>query len=234
MKEAGYSINNIADLLGISHTTVQKWCKRWEQEGELSDRPRCGAPRKTSRADDRKIVEQATTSFITNAVELKNTLQLSVSSTMVRRRLHEDGVHHRPPVTKEVLTERQRNDRLQFAQQYLNEELEFWGRVIFSGEKSFQFTIHGRPHCWRQNGTTYACENICEVTGSTQVCNVWGWMHLHGLGELVEIDGKYTTDKYLEILEEVMVPTVREIASPFPQRILFIQVCKYVEVCCRE
>lgn len=57
------------------------------------------------------------------------------------------------------------------------------------------------------------------------MCNVWGWIHLYGVGELTDIKGRLTLDQYLEILEEVMLPTVRAMALPFPEQIVFVQVC---------
>ena len=46
---------------------------------------------------------------------------------------------------------------------------------------------------------------------------------MHGVGELTDIDGKFTAEKYIEILEEVMLPSVREYALPYPERIIFMQ-----------
>ena len=42
------------------------------------------------------------------------------------------------------------------------------------------------------------------------------------MGELTDIQGRFTAEVYLEILEEVMLPTVREMAFPFPERIVFM------------
>lgn len=53
-------------------------------------------------------------------------------------------------------------------------------------------------------------------------CNLWGWIHLYGIGELAEIEGRFTADQYLEILEEVMLPTVHASALPYPEHILYI------------
>lgn len=50
-------------------------------------------------------------------------------------------------------------------------------------------------------------------------------MHLYGIGELTEIHGRLTADQYIEILEEVMVPSVRAYALPYPERIISMQVC---------
>lgn len=226
LKLAGLSDADIYRQLGITSKTVKKWWRRWEEEGNLEDRRRSGAPRKTTPDVDQRILEAATSHPMTNAVAIRDDLQLEISSDTVRRRLKEAGVHHRVPAVKEMLTERHRQNRLRFAETYVNENLDYWGRVIFSDEKTFSSTTHGPLHCYRRNGTRYSRENIFEVARSGHVtCNVWGWIHLHGIGELAEISGRFNTNTYLELLEEVMVPTVRAMALPFPERILFMQVC---------
>lgn len=79
--------------------------------------------------------------------------------------------------------------------------------------------------CWRRDNTRYDRQNIYQEGRSGHVtCNVWGWVHLHGVGELTEIRGRFTAEQYIEILEEVMVPSVRAIALPYPERIIFMQV----------
>lgn len=224
LKEGGMSAPDIAVEFGVSESTVYKWWKRWLEEGNLRDHPRSGAPKKTA-AVDQRILAAVAENPMTNAVALRDDLQLQVSVCTVRNRLHKAGVHHRIPAKKEKLTERHRLDRLRFAQRYVQEDMQFWGRAIFSDEKTFSSSTYGRHHCWRPNGTRYAPENIHEVTRSGYVtCNVWGWLHLYGIGELVDIEGRFTAETYLEILEDVMLPSVRAMALPYPERIVFVQV----------
>ena len=65
--------------------------------------------------------------------------------------------------------------------------------------------------------------NIYAVARSGHVsCNTWGWLHINGVGELARIEGRFTSEQYLEILEEVMIPTVRAMAFPYPEKILFM------------
>ncbi|KAK3875814.1 hypothetical protein Pcinc_019334 [Petrolisthes cinctipes] len=40
MREAGYSISDISRDLGLTRQTVQRWLTRWEESGNLEDRPR--------------------------------------------------------------------------------------------------------------------------------------------------------------------------------------------------
>ncbi|KAK4327422.1 hypothetical protein Pmani_002087 [Petrolisthes manimaculis] len=68
--------------------------------------------------------------------------------------MKEMGFRHRTPAIKPKLTERHRELRLQFAQRYVHQDLNFWGRVIFSDEKTFSSTSRGKLHCWRRDNTS--------------------------------------------------------------------------------
>lgn len=223
MKESGKTPTQIARELGISRTTVYFWLRRWEEEENLKDKKRPGPSRRTTPEQDQAIIDAVEAGPFTNAVAVKEQLGLHVSADTVRRRLHEREVHHRTPAIKETLTDRHRENRLLFAQQHGDKGMDFWSRVIFTDEKTFRSTNHGRLHCWRRDGTRYQRQHIYEVQRSGHVTfNVWGWMHLYGLGELADIEGKFTADQYIEILEEVMLPSVRAYALPYPERILYV------------
>ena len=47
-------------------------------------------------------------------------------------------------------------------------------------------------------------------------------MWLYGVGELAPIEDQLTAEKYLEILEEVMFPSVRCYALPYPEEVIFM------------
>lgn len=224
MKQAGMSASDIAREIGVTEPTVYKWCRRWEEERNLHDRPRSGAPKKTSELEDQRILAAVAGNPKTTAVEVRDQLHLDISPATVRRRLHKADIHHRTPAKKGKITEEHRLSRLEFAERYRDEDLQFWGRVIFSDEKCWSSSTHGRQHCWRPNGTRYDLPHIYEVARSGHItCNTWGWIHLYGAGELVDIEGRFTAEKYIEILEEVMLPTVRVMALPYPERITFMQ-----------
>ena len=54
--------------------------------------------------------------------------------------------------------------------------------------------------------------------------NVWGWISIHGVGDLTRIEGRFTTAKYLEILENVFLPSLQQRNLPFPPGpIIFVQ-----------
>ena len=39
---------------------------------------------------------------------------------------------------------------------------------------------------------------------------------------MTKIEGRFTADQYVEILEEVMLPSVRRYTLPYPERIIFM------------
>ena len=91
---------------------------------------------------------------------MRENLQLRVSATTVRWRLNAGGIHHEVPAIKERLTEEHRAARFAFAQEHVGKDLEFWSNVIFTDEKTFASTNHGRLHMWRPNNTRYYAPSV--------------------------------------------------------------------------
>ncbi|KAG7163712.1 Transposable element Tcb2 transposase-like 10 [Homarus americanus] len=163
LRDIGLSIRAIAHQLGVLPRTVSKLIQRWEETGNLTYLARRPRSRVTTTQEDECIRQAAEENPFTNAVAIRDELQLNVSNETVRRRLHEAGMHHRSgmvmnnqvPASKERLTDQHRAARLAFARQYISEGLDFWSIVLFSGEKTFASTNHGQIHLWGQNNTRY-------------------------------------------------------------------------------
>ena len=65
--------------------------------------------------------------------------------------------------------------------------------------------------------------NIYEEARSGHVtCNMWGWICLHGTGDLTHIQGRFTAAKYVEILEDFFLPSLQERNYPLTEPILFM------------
>lgn len=155
MRSRGLSPTEIANELGVSRETVYRWLQRWDGEGDIQDRPRSGAPKKTTEEEDKAIREATAVNHLKTCVGIKQDLQLDISTRTVRNRLHREGIQRSSPSATEKLTDRQREARLRFARQYVDQELDFWGRVIWSDEKTFSLTSHGQLYCWRRSNTRY-------------------------------------------------------------------------------
>lgn len=79
---------------------------------------------------------------------IREHLSLEVSDDTVHRRLD-----YYVPAKKEYLTDAHPASRLAYAQQYVDKGMEFWESTIFTDERSFSSSNHGKIHLWRTNNT---------------------------------------------------------------------------------
>ncbi|KAK3894535.1 hypothetical protein Pcinc_001691 [Petrolisthes cinctipes] len=210
----------IAGRLNIQIRSVYRWITLNERRGNIENIPRCGAPRRTSREDDDIIVATARRQPLSNAVAMRQMTGIQVGIQTYRKRLHKAGIHHLRPATKVMLTEKHKEERLGFALQYYPMDFSFWSSVIFCDEKTFSSDGHGELHCWRPNNTRFEAKNIQPTRSSGRItAGLWGWMAACGPGELVVIDERLNSLQYIEILEQIMIPSVRALLIPEPNPI---------------
>ena len=104
---------------------------------------------------------------------------------------------------KPYISEVNRKKRVQFANEYVSKDSEFWNKVIFSDESKFNiFQNDGQILVWRKNNTEWELENMqSTVKHGGGGFMVWGCMAASGVGELVFIDGTMDKFMYLDILD---------------------------------
>lgn len=232
MWESGKSSRDIAHMTGVSVRTVHRWINRWQEEGSVKTKPRSGRPKVTSRDDVARILDTIHERPKTNAVQAARDLQLACHPRTVRRRLKENNINCYVPAKKETLSQGHREVRLGFALQYLAVDPDFWKNVIFTDEKCFSSVEAGARICWRPVNTRYTQKNIQERSRSGRItANLWGWMWAYGPGELVKIEGRFTGQDYITILEEVLLLTVRSMALPHPHPIILMQDRSPIHTC---
>lgn len=211
LSEQGYSIREISRELNISRNTARKWIRRNAEVGSLEDRRRHnhGVHRVTSgqaRAMQLHYEEHPFTPTRYFATSYDVCLQT------IRNYLHGTGLHYRHHAKKVVLTDAHKAARLNFARDYLNFD---WTNTIFSDEKSFRSSEHGRLTLWRYDNTRYTGDHVVPNQLSGRISsNMWAWMSAGSLGELVPISSRQTALHYVDLLEDTMLPTVRTI---YPQ-----------------
>ena len=74
--------------------------------------------------------------------------------------------------------------RLAFARQHLAQhDVQFWRRVVFTDEKTFDTSKHGRQIVCRRVGERFTPENVARRQRSGRVSvHVWGWIDGNGRG----------------------------------------------------
>jgi len=79
---------------------VKRWLNRFDKEGTVETRERCGRKRATTVEQDEAIVRLATQTPITAAKAVLPALGLTCSVDTVRERLHKAGIHNWSPSRK--------------------------------------------------------------------------------------------------------------------------------------
>ena len=122
LRNKNKTVRDISQTLGLPKSTVWNIIKKKESTGELTNRKGTGRPRKTSTADDRRILSIIKKNPQTPVRQIRNTLQESgvdLSMTTVCRRLHEQKYRGYTARCKPLVSRKNRMARLQFAKKYL-------------------------------------------------------------------------------------------------------------------
>ena len=171
----------VADTFNVSRQQVQRIRKRYEETGDVFDKPRSGRPRKTTAREDRLLVWKSKGSPFSTAAELHETWspEVPVSTRTVCRILSRNGLHGRISAQKPALNKRQLKNRVAFAKAHSLQKgwmLEKWQwksgflRWIFCWITSQSPQILQETY-WSPHGSEIHPENS----------QVW-WRKNHGLG----------------------------------------------------
>jgi transposase len=162
MHSGGFSHIRVADHFRVNHFIIVRLMQRFRQTGNVTDRPRAGRPRKTTPIEDRLISIRARQRPFSTAGALRGNLALGghISTRIVIRRLHHQGMRARRPIKRPQLTLRHRQARFDWPHDHLGWTIRTWRRVHWSDENSFllrptdgckgfaptRHIISGQPH----------------------------------------------------------------------------------------
>ncbi|KAG4078916.1 hypothetical protein HA402_005576 [Bradysia odoriphaga] len=170
-----------------------------------------------SRAEVEKIIEE--TPFTSAAIIGR---QYGVNKKTIRRVWSDIGINHGIAARKPKLTEAQKEARMGYALENLTRD---WNNVLFSDEKTYQTDRHQKLHVCRPKNSRFNERYIQKSQRSGRIsAGFWGWIGRDGPGELVPISRRLNSDGYLEILEEILKPTVDICFGGFKD-IVFMQRC---------
>ncbi|KAG0723146.1 hypothetical protein GWK47_005688 [Chionoecetes opilio] len=108
LRRQGHTIRHIADELGVSTNTVQRWIKRHEDSGILTNLiPKSNSRSRVTTPEEDAAILQAAREEDTfkNASALKQHLNLQVSECTIRRRLKDRGLQCQPPDMEQLIAE---------------------------------------------------------------------------------------------------------------------------------
>lgn len=178
------------------------------QDGNVQRSFSPGRPRITNDNQDIAMVEYLKNnpfSFATRAAALEN-----VPYRTALRRIHEKGLGNSAAAHETELTPQQKQARIIHCRYMLDVFREDnFSKIIYTDEKTFKSDKNNYVRVWRPKNQRYKQKYVYHYKLSGHLtAGYWGWMSLAGPGELVEIGGHFNQDAYLEILEEVALPSI--------------------------
>ena len=217
----GVSNREIARRLGISEGSIRFNLQKLRLRGSMSNRRRSGRPRRTTEREDRLLIRSSLANRFHTARDLRaNFNQLTgktLSLSTIKSRLYKGG-NLRGCVAKKKpkLQPRHIAARLQFARQYVDWTPAQWAQVLWSDESKFTvFRCRGRLFVRRRPGEEYELKCIQPTIkfGGGSVM-VWGCFSATGVGSLVRVPTTMNRWKYLDILQNEMIPSALRLVGP--------------------
>ncbi|UYV70054.1 hypothetical protein LAZ67_7001638 [Cordylochernes scorpioides] len=156
LKRAGWSIRQIAADTHLGASTVHRLWRRWLEQGNVAIYRNVGATRMTSARVDRRILRQAVAAPQATCTAIlqhvQDTLDHSISTRTISRRLVANGLHSCRPLRRLPLTPPNRRKRLEWCRARSTWMTE-WHRVVFSDESRFSLSSDSRRvRVWRRRG----------------------------------------------------------------------------------
>ncbi|UYV78675.1 RGS9 [Cordylochernes scorpioides] len=225
LKRAGWSIRQIAADTHLGASTVHRLWRRWLEQGNVAIKWIVGATRVTSARVDRRILRQAVAAPQATCTAIpqhvQDTLDHSISTRTISRRLGANGLHSCRPLRRLPLTPPNRRQRLEWCRARSTWMTE-WHRVVFSDESRFCLSSDSRRvRVWRRRGEMSNPAAIVErPTVRQRGIMVWGAIAYDSRSPLLRIQGTMTAQRYVDdVLRPVTLPYLQGYPMPFISRI---------------
>ncbi|UYV82610.1 hypothetical protein LAZ67_22000130, partial [Cordylochernes scorpioides] len=224
LKRAGWSIRQIAADAHLGASTVHRLWRRWLEQGNVANHRNVGATRVTSARVDQGILRQAVAAPQATCTAIlqhvQDTLDHSISTRTISRRLVANGLHSCRPLRRLPLTPPNRRQRLEWCRARSTWMTE-WHRVVFSDESRFCLSSDSRRvRVWRRRGERSNPAAIVErPTVRQRGIMVWGAIAYDSRSPLLRIQGTMTAQRYVDdVLRPVTLPYLHGVPNALYQQ----------------
>ena len=199
------SRDQAAHYMKKSKAFVSKWVKRYSQTKTVDDLPDRGKSKKTSVAEDKRIVQLFAKNPLLSLRSGQEQLKkkgLIISLDTIKRRLVVNGVKYRSTVKKPLLSETHIEKRLHWARENKDRD---WDKIIFSDEASFWAAGYS-TRAW----TTADNRLMVRTVKHPLKVHVWGCFSKKGFGNLYLFTGTLDAEKMTKIYEKALLPSAKK------------------------
>ncbi|UYV80547.1 hypothetical protein LAZ67_19000535 [Cordylochernes scorpioides] len=208
----------------LGASTVHRLWRRWLEQGNVAIYRNVGATRVTSARVDRRILRQAVAAPQATCTAIlqhvQDTLDHSISTRTISRRLVANGLHSCRPLRRLPLTPPNRRQRLEWCRARSTWMTE-WHRVVFSDESRFCLSSDSRRvRVWRRRGERSNPAAIVErPTVRQRGIMVWGAIAYDSRSPLLRIQGTMTIQRYVDdVLRPVTLPYLQGVPNALYQQ----------------
>ncbi len=205
------SINSISKEVGASWRKISEIFDKYQESGDIVDRPRTGREPETSIRTKRLIINEVKKNPKTTLNKIKSDLNIETSKSTIQRVLSEEGLQSQYMKKKFYIPENAQKIRLNTAKIWEKYNSSFWNRVIWSDECN---VVLGGPNdkikVWR-----YSIESLIpdqkdtsEKFGRFSV-GVWACFQSNGDREIFFYNGRLNANDYINILENKLIPMIK-------------------------
>lgn len=210
LSKGNFSQRKITEILNIPKSTVGDVLKKYNEQGLTSTTPRSGRPKILTERDNRhliKLVKENRGNTLEEITENFNTkMSISVSKRTVQRTLHKKGYSGHAAKKKPLVSEKNRKKRYGWCRIHKNWTTE-WNYIIWSDESRFElFNNDSRNWVWRKKDERYKADCLKPTVKNSIGVMVWGCFCNNKLGPLVLVEGTLNSEKYIELLQEHLLP----------------------------
>ncbi|CAF2016844.1 unnamed protein product [Rotaria magnacalcarata] len=227
LSDAGLNQVEISRQLHISRHCVQNAIKKYKETGQYNDFPRTGRPKKIPNRGIRHLKRLVKDDGRLSAAKITSDLNASlpkpVSTRTVRRYLRDLGYEYVVKIKKQWLSNKHRQQRVNWCTRYMHWTPEDWRKVIFSDESTF-YVLKRKNQCkiWRLEKEKLLPECIQQTnTGDGGKVGIWGGISGFGATAariyMENMDGKL----YCDVLQHQLKHSMAQI--PKTTKILFQQ-----------
>lgn len=191
------------------------WWKRHEDGFDLNSKPRSGRPNVLNENQKKEIIDRIEENPFSTAVSFAR--EYGVDRKTISAEIKRNNLQCRTAATQTKLTEEHKINRIAFCRMLLEEwDDDKLKSIVFSDEKTFCTDVSWRSKVYRPFNTRYEPKYVKTSTRSGRITNnYWGAIGNEGpLTDLVRIDGKYNSHKYMRIIRTHVTPMMRNSNPP--------------------
>lgn len=211
-----YSYRQIRGKTGFSICAIQLAITNFKKSGSFIDKQRSGRPRKTTAQDDRQIVRLSKCNRRLTTPEIRLQLLrfygIQVSTTTIKRRLHDANMNGRLARRKPLISRKNRLHRKAWCRERKNWSATKWNQIIWSDESLF-YRCGNDVRQWVRRRPGEEFDPNCTVPtikGGGGKVTVWGCITSAGPGPIKRIDGTMDQHVYRGILENTLQPWIKQ------------------------